>query len=246
VDAVTSPQGPWQQGGYSPYQPQGGYQYPQQGGYPQYQQGNPYQAQYPQSGQYPPSNPYAAPPVPAQNTVGYPRPAPVNVAFWIGIVVPIVATVLGVLNFVFIQSWLNGLINSTVSGAGADPAEAQNVQHAASTAVILVGGVVAFFWLILTVLWIVFSFKLRAGRNWARITLTVFASIWAVSGVYSLINAAGGGTGFVQLPAELHVPNSIVISGFVSGAIGLVSMATFIAMVFLKPSNWYFQAHGMR
>lgn len=239
---VTSPQGPWQQGGYSPYQPQGGYpqgsQYPQQGGYPQYQQGNPFQ--------YPQGNPYAAPPVPAQEAAGYPRPAPVNVAFWIGIVVPILATVLGVLNFVFLEGWANGAINSSALGAGSDPADLQATQQAVSVAVILLGGVAAIFYLILTVLWIVFSFKMRAGRNWARVTLTVFASIWVLSGVYTLINSAGGGTGYIQLPSGLHPPGSIVVLGFVEGAIGLVAMATFIAMVFLKPANWYFQANRLR
>jgi hypothetical protein len=237
---VTSPQGPWQQGGYSPYQPQGGYpQYPQPGGYYQYQQGN----QYPQAGQYLQGSPYAAPPAPAQ-AMAVP-PAPVSVAFWIGIVVPILATVLGVLNFVFIQEWLNGLVNSSIGGAESDPAGLEDTQHAVSTLVVVVGGVAAFFYVILTVLWIVFAFKMRAGRNWARVTLTVFASIWVLSGMYTLINAAGGGTGFLQLPPELHVPSSVVITGFVSGTIGLVSMATFIAMVLLKPSNRYFQARRM-
>jgi hypothetical protein len=89
----------------------------------------------------------------------------------------------------------------------------------------------------------VFGFKMRAGRNWARITLTVFASIWVVSAVMTLISAASGGTMFfISLPANVHPPTSITVLGFVQGAVSLVAMAAFIVLVNRKPSSAYFRA----
>lgn len=246
VTSVTSPQDPWQQGGYSQYPSQGGYpQYPQSGSYPQYPQGNQYQGnQYPVNqypgGQYQQGGPYAQTPAIA----GYPRPATIGVAFWIAILAPIVATVLGALNFLFLQSWASNAINATGGDPG-DP-DIQSVQHAASIGVIVLGGVATFFSLVLTLLWILFAFQMRAGRNWARVVLTIFASIWCLSAIYILITAARGGLGGLELPADVQPPTSVAIISFALGAMGLISMAMFIVLVFLKPSNWYFQANRFR
>lgn len=249
---VTSPHDPWQQGGYSPYPAQGGY--PQSGGYPQYPpgggqyQGGPYQGgyggQYPanqyQGGQYQQSSPYSQTPAMA----AYPRPATIGVAFWIAILVPIVVTVLEALDFVFLQSWASNAIN-TFGDTGDDP-NFQQSAHYASVGIIVFGGVVTFFFLVLTLLWILFAFQLRGGRNWARVVLTIFASIWCLSAIYTLIISAQGGLGSIAMSAGLQPPTGVTIISYVVGAVGLISMATFITMVFLKPSNWYFQANRYR
>jgi hypothetical protein len=225
---VTSPQNPWQQGGY----PQGGtpsggfpQQYPQGGGYPQYPQQQ---------------NPYAAPPVPSHELNALSRPMTVEIAFWIAVVVPLLATVLSVVSYMMLQGYINDSISSASTGTEFDDDIAS-----------IANGVMLFFfifitvvYLILTTLWILFGFKMRVGRNWARITLTVFAAVWALSSVVSLIQ---GGT--MTTTGELEgvpLPTSYYAMVYVQGGLGLVAMGVFITLVFLKPSNWYFQAASRR
>jgi hypothetical protein len=204
-------------------------QYPQQGGYPQHL----------------PANPYAAPPVPDQ-VFAVPRPPAVTIAFWIAVVTPVLATVVGVLNLVLAQSFLNDSLSAQLGSRGLDPnsPEAQTTRKIMGFALLTSAGISTVCWIVLTVLWIVFGFKMRAGRNWARITLTVFASIWALSAVATLISAASGGTMFfMSMPANVHIPTSMMLLGFFQGAVSLVAMAAFIMLVNRQPSSAYFQAH---
>ncbi|MER7012302.1 hypothetical protein ABT324_12840 [Saccharopolyspora sp. NPDC000359] len=233
---MTSPQNPWQQGGYPQY-PQGGtpsggfpqQQYPQ-GGYPQQPQGG-YQQQ----------NPYAAPPVPAQEMAPVPRPMTVEIAFWIAIAVPLLVTVLSVVSFMTLQ----GYLNDTIAGVTADPELPSEFQDGVSS---FVNGIMLItfifmtvIYLILTGLWILFGFKMRAGRNWARVTLTVFASIWVLSSIMSLIQGGSTATFTGDMP-DIALPTSYYVMTYIQGGLGLLSMGGFITLVFLQPSNWFFNA----
>ncbi|GAA0505228.1 hypothetical protein GCM10011581_32840 [Saccharopolyspora subtropica] len=226
---MTSPQTPWNSGGYPQY-PQSG---TPSGAFPQ--------QQYPQGGyaQYPRSNPFAAPPVPGHDLGEFRRPATVEVAFWISVVVPLLATVLSVVSYLLLQGWMN----DSLSGMGDN-------EYTAEITSVANGFLLFFFifftiiYLILTALWILFGFKMRAGRNWARITLTVLASMWLLSSLVSLVQGGTMLTG--STVEEMEMPGSFLALTYTQGGLGVVGMALFITLVFLKPSNWYFQAANRR
>ncbi|WP_141921372.1 hypothetical protein [Halopolyspora algeriensis] len=232
---MTSPQDPWQQDPRSPggQQPPGQYPPGQQppGQYPQYP------GQPPQGG-YSPVNPYAAPPVPPHEAGGVPRPRTIEVAFWIAVVVPLVATVL-----IAISAWFaQGVMQQVIEAEGP---EAQQLANAAA----LVGvGVVIFVFAVLTALWILFAFKMRAGRNWARITLTVFAGLWVMNALSGLLTSPSGSSfSMAGMPAAtVEIPAAMVALGYTQSALGLVSMVAFLVLVYLRPSNRFFQAARYR
>ncbi|MCI2417009.1 hypothetical protein MOQ72_06200 [Saccharopolyspora sp. K220] len=215
---MTSPQNPWQQGGY----PQSG---TPSGGFPQ---------QYPQ---YPRQNPFAAPPVSAHEMGAVRRPMTIEIAFWIAVVVPLLATVLSVVSYLLLQGVVNDAIGS--AGSGSTEIDAQ-ISSVANGVMLFFFIVLTIIYLVLTALWILFGFKMRVGRNWARITLTVFASVWALSGVVGLIQ--GGTMTTTGSLGDLEVPGSYYAMAYAQSGLGLVAMAVFITLVFLKPSNWFFQA----
>ncbi len=156
-----------------------------------------------------------------------PKPATVEAAFWIAVITPLVATVLFAAEFFLFNSALNEEL-APLGGQG-------------SVTGVLVGFMAfgVFVCAVLTVLWIVFGFKMRAGRDWARVTLTVFALFWCVWAVASLFSASIS-TAFDDPPAGL------VAIGWAQPVWGLVTMALFVVLAFSKPSNWFFVAHRNR
>ncbi|MGW1677180.1 hypothetical protein [Saccharopolyspora sp. NPDC002376] len=230
---MTSPQNPWQQGGY----PQGG---TPSGGFPQqqYPQGGYPQQQYPQAGYQ--QTPYSAPPVPQQEMSQVPRPITVEIAFWISIVVPLLATVLSVVSYMLLQGFLNDMVADVT-----DPDMPSEISDGMTS---VVNGIMLFtfifitvIFLILTGLWILFGFKMRAGRNWARVTLTVFASLWLINAIVSLIG--GGSVTFNGDLPNVALPTSYYVLTYSQAGLGLLTMGAFITLVFLKPSNWFFNAN---
>ncbi|MBB5154641.1 hypothetical protein [Saccharopolyspora phatthalungensis] len=220
---MTSPQNPWHQGGY----PQGG---TPSGGFPQqYSQGG-----YPQ---YPQSNPFAAPPVSSHELGELRRPITVEIAFWIAVVVPLVATVLSVVSYLLLQ----GFVNDSLAGAATGEAKIDaQISSIANGVLLFIFIFLTIVYLILTTLWILFGFKMRAGRNWARVTLTVFAAVWMLAGVIGLIQ--GGSTTMSGGLEDVQLPGSYFALSYGQLGLGLVGMIAFTTLVYLKPSNWYFQA----
>lgn len=226
VPIVTTPQDPWQQGGHTRPGPQQGPRGPAGGGYrPGVYQGG-FQP-YPTSGPYSGIGPQAAPAVSPQEAAGPPKSPAVEAAFWLAVVTPLVATVLFAAEFFLFNSALN--------------AELAPIGGQRSTNAVLVGamafGVVVCA--VLTALWIVFGFKMRAGRDWARVTLTVFAVFWAVWAVASLFSASISSV-FENPPAGL------VVVSWAQPIWGLLAMVLFLALAYSKPSNWFFVAHRKR
>ncbi|NYH78695.1 hypothetical protein FHR84_002020 [Actinopolyspora biskrensis] len=246
---MTSPQNPWQQDpsqqpGYQPGTPSGGF--PQQG-YPQqpYQQ-QPYPQQGYQQGAYG-ANPYAAPPVSGSELAVAQRPTTINVAFWIAIIAPIVVTLLTAGAMLSVTQ----MIDQMVAGAEfeATAPDAPDPRSIVQGAFMFMFGLVIFFYAVLTGLWILFGFKMRAGRNWARITLTVFAGIWILfmlpslfgSGVTSVNSTTVQGS-----QVDLDPPAALFALNVSAGAVSVISMIAFLVLVWLRPSNWFFKAaqHG--
>jgi hypothetical protein len=118
-----------------------------------------------------PNVPPAAPPLNESELRGaqdLPAPSPVQASFWLWIV----TAVLGLIGTV---------IGFTQRDAALAAVRAANTQHlddatlqAAVTAGLAFAAVIA---VVFAALYVLFAFKTRAGRNWARITLTVLTAL---------------------------------------------------------------------
>jgi hypothetical protein len=171
-----------------------------------------------------PQNPWSQQQVPPQQQFDRPKaPGTVTFATLIGIVVPILSAVLTVISFVVLalqvirhlDAWLGPLVFNVVSTLGT---------------------------LVLTVLWVIFALRMRAGRNWARTTLAILAVVWLLYGLYGLIQML---IVFDFQPGPLiSQPGAIIAS--VDLLTVLVAMPLFLVLVFLKPSNQYFKAASSR
>lgn len=224
---MTSPQNPWQQGGYLQGTPTGGFA-----------QQNPLGA-YPQHSQ---PNPFAAPPVPTHEIGAAKRPITVEIAFWIAVIVPLLSTVLSVVSYLLLQ----GFVNDSIASASTGDADIDSQISSVANGFLLFLFIFAtIFYLVLTLLWILFGFKMRIGRNWARITLTVFAAFWMLASLISLISLLQGGAAALTGGLE-GLPGSYFALSYAQVGLGLVGMIAFTTLVFLKPSNWYFQAANRR
>lgn len=219
---MNFPQNPWQQGGY----PQSG---TPSGGFPQQPQQQP--------GGYQPysQNPFSAPPVPMHEMAVPQRPAQVETAFWIAVVLPLLVTVLNVVSYLVLQ----GHVHESIGG-GADDVE-REVASAVNGVMLVFFIILTIFYLILTGLWITFGFKLRAGRNWARITLTILAGFWAMSSLGTI-----GSGGLAGLSDTEALPGSYYALSYAQGGLGIIGTVAFVALVFLPKSNAFFDAASRR
>jgi len=212
---------PGQQGGY-PGQ-QGGYP-GQQGGYPAQQGG--YQGQ---PGGYPPPPSYpgaggagygaygggALPPEPV-------RPQTVTFAFWCWLataVVSIIGLVLTLTSPIWDLAVQAGTRQQGVNLQGV------SVEGVVTTAKIFVA-VVA---LVFVGVYLLFAFKMNAGRNWARIVLTVF-------GALTLLSAFTPTSRTVTVNSQVFNVDSGAWAGYVTAALAIAG----IVLMFLAPSNKFF------
>jgi hypothetical protein len=85
------------------------------------------------------------------------------------------------------------------------------------------------FFVIFAALYLFFAFKMYAGRNWARIVLTVVAALAVVSGFTA--------TSTVTVNGQSYSPGNALF-----GWIGAVLAVAAIVLMFLPQSNAYFNA----
>jgi len=228
-------QQPDQGGQYPAGQPQ--YPAGQYPGGPQYQGGPQYTAapysgeQYP-AAPYPGSPQYPAAPYPGgQQYPGAPAslpPAPavpgsVTGAFAIFVISAIwaVISVILVLNS---SIWDEALAAARESGA---------ITTNADSVISVVKTTSIAFAVIFAALYVFFAFKMRSGRNWARITLTVLAAL-------SLIQAFGYRAN-VTVNGRIY-ETSALWQGVLAAALSLIA----IVLMYVKPSNEYFAAMKAR
>lgn len=168
------------------------------------------------------------------------RPGTVEAAFWLAVVVPLVATVLYAVSFFQTQGFMREFLAAEYAGGQQEMA----AQTAASVLVafFVVATVVL---VVLSALWIIFGLSLRAGRNWARVTLTVFAAVWVLAALSGLI-VGGSSWSEGELPPGVAEPAGLVALGYARSVLELVAMAAFIVLSYLKPSQWYFAARSYR
>nr|WP_042182469.1 hypothetical protein [Kibdelosporangium sp. MJ126-NF4]CEL15004.1 hypothetical protein [Kibdelosporangium sp. MJ126-NF4]CTQ93400.1 hypothetical protein [Kibdelosporangium sp. MJ126-NF4] len=143
-------------------------------------------------------------PTPEQKTVKPPVPKEINIAFAVWVLSSVLSAVLQALDTdVFVEQFMKTTANQ--------PAEAQ-----LSTSTVRTMFYVAL--IVVALLMLLFAWKMRSGRNWARILLTALA----VFGLLTQASAVGFGDWLTVV--------SVVIT-----AAGLVYM-------FVPPSNAYFRS----
>lgn len=240
------PQGGQQypQQGYpqAPYQGQGddtGRQYPgyQQPGqqHPGYQQpgqpypGEPYQGyqQYPGGQQYPGQQypgqqgypqPYPGPSQPPGRTVA---PAPVTAAFGVYLLAAAIALV-GMVLALNSDIWAQAVRESGVDRQDLGGMSVDSVITIAKGLVIAVG-------VVFVALYLLFAFKMRAGRNWARITLTVLSAL----SLLSTVNA----TGSLTINDRTYSSATSATTGWIGAVLAVVA----IVLMYLPSANEYFR-----
>ncbi len=214
-----------QGGGY----PQGG-AYPQGGGYPQggaYPQGG----GYPQGGAYPQGGyPQGGYPPPGYGG-GYPggqavldapvRPTTVTAAFWCWILTAVGA--LATVIFALTSPVWDDAVRAGIRVSGNVNVDPQQVVNISRISLIVV-------FVILIGVYLLFAFKMRDGRNWARIVLTVFGGL-------TLLSAIRPTVGNVEYNGVVYQTNQGPT--WVTAVLALVG----IVLMFVGPSNQYFAAH---
>src|ERR1700712_1287690 len=167
------------------------------------------------------TNPAYPPPPPYQNqavTAPVAPPGSVNGAFFIYVLAALVALV-GIILTLSSNVWTEAIAaNVNTSGTNV-----QTLVNAAKISTAVVG-------VIFLALYLFFAFKMRAGRNWARIVLTVLSALSIISSFSPSATVTVNG----------HVYKSTGTQ-FV-GWIGVVLAIVAIVLMFLPASNAYFSA----
>ncbi len=219
--------------GQPPYGP--GQQYGQPGygqGQPAYGQGQPAYGQgqpaYGQPAGYPP--PYPGGP---QGYQAYPggaglppepvRPMTVTLAFWDWILMVVVSAISVVV--VFTSPVWDQAIAAGAASANTTGNLYVNVQSLVTTVKVIA---VSFF-VVFAALYLFFAFKMNAGRNWARIVLTVVAALAVISGFTA--------TSTVTVNGQVFSPGSQIF-GWISALLAVAA----IVLMYLPQSNAYFTA----
>lgn len=148
-----------------------------------------------------------------------PPPGSVNGAFFIYLIAAAISLVGIVLTFTS-DIWDRALRENAdmVSSTGMTTEELINVTKTVS---IVVG-------VLFVGLYLLFAFKMRAGRNWARIVLTVLSAL----SVVSLFSA----TASVKINDQTYTSGSNQVTGWIGAVISVLA----IVLMFLPASNEYF------
>lgn len=173
---------------------------------------------------------------------GAERPKTVEAAFWVSVVIPLLSTVLAVVGYLLLLDFVGNIFDATAPESSAPGTQRDEVLGQVRNFMLGTFVVLTVIYLVLTALWILFGFKMRAGKNWARVMLTVFAGLWVLSSTGSL-PTAGGMTAFssAELPGGVEPPGGLIALGYVQAAVGLAGMIAFLALAFAGPSNRYFR-----
>ncbi len=134
------------------------------------------------------------------------RPTPVQVSFWIWIA----SAVLTVLGGLLVLTQRDEMLALLRQQPGATSLTEQQLQATVN----LTLGVSVVIYVVIGLLYVLFAVKMRAGRNWARIVLTVLT-------VLSLLSLAQGTIDVV-------------------GLIGVLAAVVAVVLLYLKPANDYF------
>jgi hypothetical protein len=143
-----------------------------------------------------------------------PRPGTVEGAFWAFIAAPVIGLIGGLLIFGN-RDKIASTMRETNRQRGGNLTDAQ-IDQAVNVTMITAVVIAA----IIAALYLLFAFKLRAGRNWARIVLTVLAAL--------------------QLLSVLTGQSTI------AGYVAVLAAVIGVVLSFTGPSNAYFAAAAAR
>ncbi|MEU0797459.1 hypothetical protein ABZ342_45975 [Amycolatopsis sp. NPDC005961] len=136
------------------------------------------------------------------------RPSTVEGAFWAFIASTVIGLIGGLLIFGNRDAITDALRNSNrQNGGGLTETQIDQAVNIAMITAVVIAVVIA-------ALYLLFAFKLRAGRNWARIVLTVLTALQLIS---------------------LLVGQSTIVAYF-----GVLAAAVGVVLSFMAPSNAYF------
>jgi hypothetical protein len=151
-----------------------------------------------------------------------PRPKAIDHAFHATLVSTAIASVATVVTVLFDQAWLNRFARQMLIDTGQRVTDEQIATGVTVAKVSLGFGVLLF-----AALFVLFALKMRAGRGWARVVLTVFAAL----GVWNFLTAVAD-TG-----AALSLMWSLAEVAF---------SVTAVVYMFRPESVAYFQEHRKR
>jgi len=163
-----------------------------------------------------------APPVRDDQGAEIPRPKAVDTAFQASLAGAAIGAVATVVTVLLDPEWLSLLVRDALAGAGAPHGDAEVTQAVGTFRVAMVFGILVFLGLSL-----LFALKMRAGRNWARVLITVLAFV----GVVSFLNAMAASG------AELELIWSLAEVAFA---------VTAVVYMFRPESTQYFMEHKKR
>jgi len=135
-------------------------------------------------------NPYgypAPPPLEEPRQAAVTPPTEVLGAFWGYVVAAVVTLVAGLLSLGQKQEVIDSVRAANKQGGSLTEDQINQVANLLITVVVVVA-------VIFAALYLLFAFKLRAGRNWARIVLTIIAALALLS---LLFGRAGSVTGYI-------------------------------------------------
>jgi len=166
-----------------------------------------------------PSYPSSSANTPTPNRSTAPPPGPVNGAFFIYLLAAAIFVVGIVLTFTS-DIWDRALRENAdmVNSSGMTTEQLINVTK---TIAIVVG-------VVFVGLYLLFAFKMRAGRNWARIVLTVLSAL----SVVSQFSASAS----VTINNQTYTSSTNQATGWVGAIVSVIA----IVLMFLPASNEYF------
>ncbi len=148
-------------------------------------------------------------------------PGPVKGAFLIYLVAALISVV-GIVLVLTSNVW-NQAIAAAGTSTAADGTSADSVVNAAKIITVV-------FAAVFIALYLLFAFKMRAGRNWARIVLTVLSALSILSAARSSASVTVNGQSFSV--------GSSQATGWIGAALAVVA----IVLMYMGPSNAYFAA----
>jgi hypothetical protein len=151
------------------------------------------------------------------------KPKEVETAFRLGLL----AVVLGIIGIALGFAVSGPAIDAEIAATPLPPGftEQQFRQIALVTSI-----VVAVLMLVVIAVYLLFLFKMRAGRNWARIMTTIFAAIWIAFGLFGL-----AGIGAIIATGPLGILSAVL------SVLLLVVLIASIFFMFRPAAGPYFQ-----
>jgi len=148
------------------------------------------------------------------------RPRSVEISFWCWILTTVISLI-GLVLTLTSSVWDDAVAAGVRSAGGQTQIDVQSLVTVSKTIIIVV-------FLISVAIYLLFAFKMRAGRNWARITLTVF-------GALTILSSLTPATGTVTVNSETFSAGSRGPS-WITAIVALVA----IILMFVGESNRYF------